>query len=340
VTLPLKQAAFSLCDDLTERARRAGAVNTLVRNGDTWHGDNTDGAGLVRDLTDRPRARTCARAARCCSARAARRAASHRRCWMRASASLTSSTARRSAPMRWPMPGRTGRVHPRYLNDLPALANSTSSSTRRPRRATAACSRCRARWSGAAARGGPQLTAKRRFPSYAWAPRASGCHDAVDGLGMLVEQAAESFARCTVSAENRCGVRRAARAHQAALVTADMKPACSSGRRRRSYGEMVVDAAQVFAEDRERIPASRIQPTIGIRLIDTGINHPQGHDARQRANDCRRCARVRMPTTCVLADRLAMPLQQDQIDDEQRQRRKHPHQATPPAVRRSPQRPP
>ena len=34
-------------------ARRAGAVNTLVRAGDGWHGDNTDGAGLVRDLTER-----------------------------------------------------------------------------------------------------------------------------------------------------------------------------------------------------------------------------------------------------------------------------------------------
>ena len=53
VTLPLKQAAFDLCEDVTERARRAGAINTLVRNGDTWHGDNTDGAGLVRDLTGR-----------------------------------------------------------------------------------------------------------------------------------------------------------------------------------------------------------------------------------------------------------------------------------------------
>ncbi|MEO6365056.1 MAG: shikimate dehydrogenase, partial [Luteimonas sp.] len=53
ITLPLKQLAFALCDDVTERARRAGAVNTLVRNGDTWHGDNTDGAGLVRDLTGR-----------------------------------------------------------------------------------------------------------------------------------------------------------------------------------------------------------------------------------------------------------------------------------------------
>ena len=51
VTLPLKEAAFALCADTSERARRAGAVNTLVRNGDDWHGDNTDGAGLVRDLT-------------------------------------------------------------------------------------------------------------------------------------------------------------------------------------------------------------------------------------------------------------------------------------------------
>ena len=53
VTLPHKQAAAALCARLTERARRAGAVNTLMRDGDGWHGDNTDGAGLVRDLTER-----------------------------------------------------------------------------------------------------------------------------------------------------------------------------------------------------------------------------------------------------------------------------------------------
>src|SRR4249919_3941689 len=53
ITLPHKQAASALCARLTERATRAGAVNTLVRVGDEWHGDNTDGAGLVRDLTER-----------------------------------------------------------------------------------------------------------------------------------------------------------------------------------------------------------------------------------------------------------------------------------------------
>ena len=52
VTVPFKQDAWRLCDSLSQRAERAGAVNTLVlaENGGT-HGDNTDGIGLVRDLT-------------------------------------------------------------------------------------------------------------------------------------------------------------------------------------------------------------------------------------------------------------------------------------------------
>lgn len=50
VTLPFKQQAFDLTDQLTERAKLAGAVNTLsVRNGMVL-GDNTDGAGLCWDL--------------------------------------------------------------------------------------------------------------------------------------------------------------------------------------------------------------------------------------------------------------------------------------------------
>ena len=48
VTLPLKEAAFALCRSTSERARRAGAVNTLARDGDGWRGDNTDGVGLVQ----------------------------------------------------------------------------------------------------------------------------------------------------------------------------------------------------------------------------------------------------------------------------------------------------
>lgn len=51
VTVPHKPAAAELADVLTPRAERAGAVNTLaLQEGKQLLGDNTDGAGLVRDL--------------------------------------------------------------------------------------------------------------------------------------------------------------------------------------------------------------------------------------------------------------------------------------------------
>ncbi|TDR51439.1 shikimate dehydrogenase [Halomonas ventosae] len=51
VTVPFKEAAFRLCDTLSERARRSGAVNTLILGGNgLTYGDTTDGVGLVRDL--------------------------------------------------------------------------------------------------------------------------------------------------------------------------------------------------------------------------------------------------------------------------------------------------
>lgn len=51
VTVPFKEEAFRLCDTLSQRARRAGAVNTLILGGNgATYGDTTDGVGLVRDL--------------------------------------------------------------------------------------------------------------------------------------------------------------------------------------------------------------------------------------------------------------------------------------------------
>jgi shikimate dehydrogenase len=50
VTLPFKFEACSLASELTVRAQLAQAVNTLTFGGDIITGDNTDGAGLVRDL--------------------------------------------------------------------------------------------------------------------------------------------------------------------------------------------------------------------------------------------------------------------------------------------------
>lgn len=50
ITLPHKLAAFAAAARLTPRARRAGAVNTLAVQPEGLLGDNTDGAGLLRDL--------------------------------------------------------------------------------------------------------------------------------------------------------------------------------------------------------------------------------------------------------------------------------------------------
>lgn len=50
VTVPFKEEAFRLCDTLTPRAARAGAVNTLSFADGRILGDNTDGAGLVADI--------------------------------------------------------------------------------------------------------------------------------------------------------------------------------------------------------------------------------------------------------------------------------------------------
>lgn len=51
VTVPFKEQAFRLCEVTSQRAGRAGAVNTLIlgQSGET-RGDTTDGVGLVRDL--------------------------------------------------------------------------------------------------------------------------------------------------------------------------------------------------------------------------------------------------------------------------------------------------
>jgi shikimate dehydrogenase len=51
ITLPFKEQAFAFADRLGPRARRAGAVNTLSHAADGLiEGENTDGIGLVRDM--------------------------------------------------------------------------------------------------------------------------------------------------------------------------------------------------------------------------------------------------------------------------------------------------
>ena len=192
VTLPHKQVAAALCASLGERARRAGVVNTLIRTTDGWHGDNTDGDGLVRDLTGRRRLDLRGRRTLLLGAGGGARGV--------APALLDAGIGDLFIVNR--TPGRTdaladalgepGRVHPRNFEDLGSLgefdlivnATSAARSTDFPSLPMSLC--------------GPRTTAvdlnygEAAIPFLAWA-RAAGAHEALDGLGMLVEQAAESF---------------------------------------------------------------------------------------------------------------------------------------------------
>lgn len=193
VTLPLKELAFTLCAQLSPRARRAGAVNTLTRNDGQWHGDNTDGAGLVRDLTARHGLdlRGC-RVLLLGAGGAARGVAP-----ALLEAGILEMTVVNRTPERADALvdalGEPDRASSRYWADLAdqgdfeLIVNATSAG-REP---------------GAAFQAPLTLVNSRTvavdlnygeaaIPFLAWA-RAAGCRKVVDGLGMLVEQAAEAF---------------------------------------------------------------------------------------------------------------------------------------------------
>jgi shikimate dehydrogenase len=51
VTVPHKQAAFALCKKVSDAAKLAGAVNTISIESGGLSGHNTDGIGLIRDIT-------------------------------------------------------------------------------------------------------------------------------------------------------------------------------------------------------------------------------------------------------------------------------------------------
>ncbi len=50
VTVPHKEYAYELCDELDELAKKIGAVNTLVKKGDKIHGYNTDAPGSYKAI--------------------------------------------------------------------------------------------------------------------------------------------------------------------------------------------------------------------------------------------------------------------------------------------------
>jgi len=190
--VPHKQAAHALCGTLSPRARRCGVVNTLIRGSSGWHGDNTDGVGLVRDLTERHRLDLRVRRALLLGAGGAAHGvapalldAGVESLW------IVNRTPERADALS-DLLGEPGRVHTRYWADLGGLGSFDMVVD-----ATAAGS------DGGILGLPSNLVSSRTLAvdlSYgeaaiaflSWA-RAAGCRTALDGLGMLVEQAAEAF---------------------------------------------------------------------------------------------------------------------------------------------------
>ena len=221
VTLPLKQAAFALCSVTSERARRAGSVNTLVRNDGHWHGDNTDGAGLVRDLTGRLGLDLRGRRTLLLGAGGSARGVAPALLDAGISELIIANRTPERADALADALGEPERAHSRYWDDLVnegdfgMIVNATSASRH-----------------GAGDFALPFQIAMPRtlavdlnygeaaIPFLAWA-RAAGCRDIVDGLGMLVEQAAASFELWHGVRPDTAPVYAALRGNDAALVTAD-----------------------------------------------------------------------------------------------------------------------
>jgi len=221
VTLPLKRHAVQACRTLGERARRAGAVNTLVRLAEGgWHGENTDGAGLVRDLTGRHaldlrerRTLVLGAGGAACGIVPALLDAGIGELYI-----VNRDGARADALV--DAVGEPARVHSRYFEQLPELGEfdlvvNATSAARHGGLPVLPMSLLSARTAAVDLGFGDDAIA-----FLAWA-RAGEAHAAIDGLGMLVEQAAESFEIWHGVRPGTDAVHDAMRAGAASLVAAD-----------------------------------------------------------------------------------------------------------------------
>ncbi|HET7669129.1 MAG TPA: shikimate dehydrogenase [Burkholderiales bacterium] len=184
VTLPFKEAAFRYSGDLSARARTAGAVNTLAFR-EVVFGDNTDGAGLVRDiegnvgvpLRDKTVLLVGAGGAAQGVAGALMEAGIGR-------LAIANRTVEKAQALAARFPGATATSFAALGGPFDVVVNATSAGL-----SGAALPLPRSLWR-------PDTLAYDmvygRDTAFLAAARAAGAR-ACDGLGMLVEQAAESF---------------------------------------------------------------------------------------------------------------------------------------------------
>ena len=191
VTIPFKEEAFALSNRRSGRAERAGAVNTLWFDGAALCGDNTDGVGLVRDLTRNLAVKVEARSVLLLGAGGAARGVigplldeGPERLV------IANRTAERAAGLARRFEGQ-GPISAAPLDALPAggfdlVVNATAASLAGDLPPLA---RGILRADGVAY---DTAYAARPTPFVEWGVE-EGAAVAADGLGMLVEQAAESF---------------------------------------------------------------------------------------------------------------------------------------------------
>ncbi|MFB9067559.1 shikimate dehydrogenase [Pseudofulvimonas gallinarii] len=194
ITTPVKSAVVPLCHELAPRAQRSGVVNVLQRlEGGGWRGDNTDGEGFINDLCRRKEQDIRARRTLLLGAGGA--VAGILPLLLDGGVGEVVIAARRperadALALRM---GEPGRVHSVYWNDLAEhglfdlVVNGTSAGKH-----------------GQAIDLPMRLLSPRaiaydlNYGEFAsgflgWA-RGAGAIEAFDGLGMLVDQAAVSFA--------------------------------------------------------------------------------------------------------------------------------------------------
>ncbi|MFC5570389.1 shikimate dehydrogenase [Lysobacter yangpyeongensis] len=220
ITLPHKAHAAQICSHLSEAAQRAGAANTLIRTATGWHGDNTDGIGLIRDLTDRHGLDLRARRTLLIGAGGVAKGVAP--ALLDAGIGdlfIVNRTPERADALADAL-AQPGRVHPRYLDDVGSLGNfdlviNATSATRDGVLPSLPVNLIAPRGAAVDLSYGEAAVA-----FLAWG-RSARAHDCIDGLGMLVEQAAESFLRWHKVRPETDAVYAMLRDRDAVLVSAD-----------------------------------------------------------------------------------------------------------------------
>ena len=192
VTLPFKQQAWDYADVTTPGADRAGAVNTLRFTGDgAAHGDSTDGAGLMRDLGNKRLAVKDRRVLALGAGGAVRSVLGNLLDERPVALTIANRTRARATQLLELFPQAGHLLAVRDFHELErgayelvingVSAGLTGEALKLPDGILAPGACCYDMAYGKAAQ-----------PFLSWAA-ANGASRACDGLGMLVEQAAESF---------------------------------------------------------------------------------------------------------------------------------------------------